>query len=897
MRSVLIVLLALAMPFAALAAGSISGTVTVAETGIPLATAQVQVVGTTVGAATDLSGHYLINRVPDGMYTLRCTYIGYVTATMDIEVEDGETVVANFGLEEAMITQTPLTYFASRARERETPVAFTNVEKTEITQRLGSRDVPMILNETPSVYASVQGGGAGDSRINIRGFDQRNVAVMINGVPVNDMENGWVYWSNWEVLSDVTSSIQVQRGLSAANLAVPSVGGTMNVLTDAAAMEPGLTYRNEFGSGSFRKQSVIASTGLVDNRFALTVSATRKTALGVVENTWSDMWGYFLGASYFANDDHRFDFFLAGAPQRHGQRLYTQPIEVWDADYARDEGIDAEDSDELGYLYNPHWGYVNSEAGYIREYWNGAIHDPYFDNRLPERENYYNKPQANLNWYWDVNDQFRVTNVLYLSIGHGGGSGTYGSTFKTDHGYMDWDRMIDSNRVDIDANGEYAARGILRNSANDHNWWGWVGKAEYEMNDNVKLSFGLDYRHFKGIHFREIRNLLGADYFVSTSNDNDVTVESTHKRLGDKFAYDFENFVDWAAVFGQAEYSTDQYSTVLAVGFNTVKYRHENHFKVAGEDELDPDAISGYYVKAGANYNVNDMVNVYFNAGYNDKPPIFDAVIDDGAFTINEDPVNEKILNFEIGTGFTGYDRAVQVNANFYYTSWQDRNWTVGYTSANDEDYLYNLEGIDAVHMGFELDFAVQPIREFAMNGMFSIGNWEWGNDVTATFRPDDDPSDVHDVTAYIDGLKVGDAAQTTFGLSGTLYPLNNTYITLNWQYFGDHFANFDPTGRSLDPADYAGGETDPDYIADLAEMKEYSQPWKIPNYSMINLHAGWRVPNNFGLQIDAFANVFNLLDTHYIVEADDRGDHTADAANVLFGLPRTWNAGLQFTF
>ena len=68
--------------------------------------------------------------------------------------------------------------------------------------RLGSQDIPMILNTTPSVYTTQQGGGAGDARINVRGFNQRNVAVMINGVPQNDMENGWVYWSNWDGVGD-----------------------------------------------------------------------------------------------------------------------------------------------------------------------------------------------------------------------------------------------------------------------------------------------------------------------------------------------------------------------------------------------------------------------------------------------------------------------------------------------------------------------------------------------------------------------------------------------------------------------------------------------------------------------------------------------------------------------
>ena len=128
-----------------------------------------------------------------------------------------------------------LEVFSTRAIERKTPVAYTDVPKVQIQNQLGSRDLPMILNVTPSVYATQQGGGAGDARINVRGFNQRNTAIMINGVPVNDMENGWVYWSNWDGLGDAARSVQLQRGLSAVNLATPSIGGTMNIITDATA--------------------------------------------------------------------------------------------------------------------------------------------------------------------------------------------------------------------------------------------------------------------------------------------------------------------------------------------------------------------------------------------------------------------------------------------------------------------------------------------------------------------------------------------------------------------------------------------------------------------------------------------------------------------------------------
>ena len=115
-------------------------------------------------------------------------------------------MVATFTLTADNASLDEVQVVATQAQERETPVAFAAVSEVKLRETLSNRDLPMILNETPGVYATQKGGGSGDSRINVRGFDQRNVAVPINGVPVNDMENGNVFWSNWD-LGDVTKSL------------------------------------------------------------------------------------------------------------------------------------------------------------------------------------------------------------------------------------------------------------------------------------------------------------------------------------------------------------------------------------------------------------------------------------------------------------------------------------------------------------------------------------------------------------------------------------------------------------------------------------------------------------------------------------------------------------------
>jgi len=409
---------------------SISGTVN-SGTGDPLAGANVVVEGTELGAAAQADGTYSI-KVDEGSYTVIASVIGYESSTKLVNVSGDVTL--DFSLVVSAIEMSALEVLASRAGEK-TPVAYTTVTKADIEFRLGSQDLPMALNLTPSVYATQQGGGAGDARINVRGFNQRNVAVMINGVPQNDMENGWVYWSNWDGVADAAHSIQMQRGLSAVNLATPSIGGTMNIITDPAAHEKGGKYRQEVGAGGFLKSTLNYNTGLIGDKFALSFTGVRKTGDGVIDKTWTDAWAYYFGASYQANADNRFELYAIGAPQRHGQNLYKQNIGAYDAEFA--EGVDGYDTEALGEdgqfvdvgrKFNQNWAPI--DASYTgKQYWymygakTVARHDP---NYLNERENFFHKPLVNLNHFMTINDKAMLSSVLYWSGGSGGGTGTYG---------------------------------------------------------------------------------------------------------------------------------------------------------------------------------------------------------------------------------------------------------------------------------------------------------------------------------------------------------------------------------------------------------------------------------------------------------------------------------------
>ena len=203
--------------------GKITGSVVDSDLKGSLPGATVSVKGTKTAAATDMDGKFTLN-VTTASGQLVISYVGFDSKTINFSVSGGKTVdlgavvlTSNANSLDEVVVKSSV---VDVAKDRKTPVAVSTIKASEIQAKLGNQEFPEILANTPSVYATKSGGGFGDSRVNIRGFDQKNIAVMINGVPVNDMENSSVYWSNWAGLSDVTSDMQVQRGLGSSKLAI-----------------------------------------------------------------------------------------------------------------------------------------------------------------------------------------------------------------------------------------------------------------------------------------------------------------------------------------------------------------------------------------------------------------------------------------------------------------------------------------------------------------------------------------------------------------------------------------------------------------------------------------------------------------------------------------------------
>lgn len=900
-----------------------------------MAGANVVIEGTSIGAAANATGDYSISDVPAGTQTVTASVIGYASSSTTVNVPSSGSVTTNFALSGEAIELSGLEVLASRADER-TPVAYTNVTKADMEFRLGSQDIPMSLNTTPSVYATQQGGGAGDARINVRGFNQRNVAVMINGVPQNDMENGWVYWSNWDGVGDV-ASIQMQRGLSAVNLATPSIGGSMNIITDPTALSSGGKFRQEIGAGGFVKTTLNYNTGLIGDKMAFSGTIVRKTGDGVIDKTWTDAWAYYFGASYAMNETNRFELYAVGAPQRHGQNLYKQNLGAYDSDFAASVdgydtgalGSDGQFRDEgeangigFGRTFNQNWAPVSSSYQ-GKQYWymyGAKTVDRHSPDFLNERENFFHKPLVNLNHYLTLNSKMRLSSILYWSGGSGGGTGTYGKipTMDADENLgdddykfyygrspwvRDWDALITMNSgsdatvyVDKTALSRDPGQsvGILRNSINRQNTYGLISKLNLDMSDALKLQLGVDWRMAGIEHAREVRDLMGGDYYIDFADDNYSSGKQV--KLGDIIAYHNETTVDWIGFFAQGNYTAGPISAYGMAGFSSIAYSYQDHFTVADE-KIVADPISTMQFKGGAMFDLNESMSVFANFGLSEKPPIMDNVIYfDG--TVASDPANEKFQSMEAGANYSSGMFAVKTS--YYNTDWQDRNLTKAVTSgqgsSGDTDVIF-LSGINQNHSGIEVEASAQLMSMLRFDAAVSLGNWKFVGDASGNYQEDEFNEQGQVIgqtsTTYnyaLDGLFVGDMPQTGYVMGITLTPISGLRAQVLYNMYDKNYSDWGPSDR-----EYSGNDSD----ADRAQV------WQAPGYSKMDVHVTYDLPSMGGLNLQVFAHVFNALDDVYVQDAVDHsqynsyGDkvHAAHNAEVFLGIPRYFNAGLTVRF
>ncbi len=821
--------------------------------GNPVAYVNISITDSSIGTSSSLNGEFTF-KLKAGKHDLVFSAVGYARKILSVKIsEDRLQDMGNIILSPNIIGLHEINIISSLAQDRHTPVALSTIPSRKIENELGDQPLPEVMKMVPGVYASRTGGGSGDAAINIRGFKQENVALLLNGIPIGSVENGLVYWNNWLGLSDATQQIQIQRGLGASKVALNSVGGTVNIITKTTEAPKGGAIRYSITDYGNSKFTLSYNTGKQKNGMAISFLGSRIWGPGFVDATYVRGWGYFLSVSKEFNHKHKLVFVGLGNPERHGQRnIMLSKSEV----------------DRYGLKFNKDWGSYNGEV-------NNAS------------ENFYHKPHLSLNHYWDISDKSFLATSVYFSYGYGGGK--WSDSFMTDKqiydyrnpsGQIDWgtiyENNFNNNEYYVLSSGDSVtgySRNIQTNFLASHIWTGLISTFEQKVGDNTKITAGVHYRYFKSKLQQKVRDLLGGDFYIDNyawaidgpGNRNEI------KQVGDIIKVNNGAIINFVSLFAQAEYTYKNINAFLSGSISTNWYQRYDKYNYLENTKSETINISGYDFKGGLNYNLNEYHNLFFNSGYFSRVPYYKFVFANYSNEPSGNLENELITSGELGYGYNRHTTTIKLNG--YYTYWKDRSLLAN--EYNQFLFPVMIKGLDARHQGIELEISQGITSDFKIAGSVSLGDWKWKNNVSAEVY--DNNNVLKDtVKIYADGLFVGDSPQAQYRLFGQLHFLKIFDLVVNWVYYDKLFADFDPVARN--------------------NPKDNQQSFKIPSYYLVDIH----LSTSFSIgSLPAIVNLscFNVMNRTHILRGMDGPGHDIESFRGFWGFSRSFSIGITLKF
>lgn len=854
--------------FTAFSQGTVTGNVTDSEFGGPLNGANIIETGTSNGTVTDFDGNFTLT-VGSDSGSIEISYLGFTTTTEAFTLTNGTADLGTVSITSDANTLSEVviigTGIIDLAADRKTPVAVSTITAEEIQQKSsGNREFTEVIKNTPSVYVANQSGGFGDSQLFLRGFNDSNTAFLLNGQPINSVEDGRMFWSNWSGMSDVANVVQVQRGLGSSKLAISSVGGTVNIISKTTDQKEGGFVRLLAGNDSFFKGTTSYNTGLSDSGWAFSVlidhwQAHRKYSIG----TAGQGQNYLFSVGYKPNDKHAFNFLITGAPQWHHQNFSDS----------------LEDYEELGEKQNSNSGFKDGE-------------------RFSERRNYYHKPVANLNWDFEIDEKFDLSTVLYASWGRGGGTGGLGRGRVRVGGpganrdQIDFDQIVINNMATAENGvGNFSDSYIRRASVNNHNWYGLLSNLNYELNENWSFNGGFDGRLYHGDHFRQVNDLMGLTAFQDNfRTDRPDTYTFSEEFEADPWAslfnsadednrtqYDYSEDINYLGGFGQAEFSTDGFSIFFQGAISTQSFQRDGRFIGSGDGQGKSEKLSktGYNLKGGLSFDLDEDNTIFFNTGHYSRQPYLDNIFADirnSNALVEPDVENEEIRAYE--GGYRYKEENFSFNFDVYYTEWGNRFLAFnGPEIAEGETSTYRLTDVTQLHKGLEAEIQYRAVGSpLRLRAYGTVGDWRYKG--TSPFTLQNDESGdfiITDGEVNLNNVRIGSAPQTSFGAGMVLNICDGLTFDADYNFFKELF-------EFVDPED----------VANAALEGESYNSIELPSYSLVD--AGLTYKFKLGDQRMTFrGNVYNLFNESYI--------NQRDAFGYYLGVGRTFNTSLKLDF
>jgi hypothetical protein len=740
---------------------------------------------------------------------------------------------------------------ASIARD-DAPLTLNTLKRKDITQYIGSGTYPEILRNIGGIYATSESGSYGDAKINIRGFKQENFSVMLNGLPLSGIRSGSLFWNNWLGLTEATQSIQVQKGIGQSMLASNSLGGSINIITLPAEQPKSIGTSFSITDYGLYKVNIALASGALKNGWAVSFVGSHSWGKGYVDATDVNSWSYFLTVSNYINPKHSLILNILGSPERHQQRS---------------QKLSSEEVEKYGLRYNKNWGYHNGKVKNISE-------------------NFYHKPYITLDYFYTPTLKLKIATTAYFTTGKGGGKWTETSgqtimNYRKD-GLIDWNAVYAANENNTDPitlpDGTIltgASKNIQSDYRAGHTSFGLKSTVSYSLDDQFSLSGGAHYQYFYSWQDECITDLLGGDFWFENYEKNSLAGWADRnpiKYKGDFIRLDNGSKDHLFSVFAQLNQQSERMNAFIGGLFMVNAYQRWDKYNYIGNTHSDVVTGKGGTIKAGVIYKITPEHQVYLNGGFYSRIPYSNVYFSMNNNNATPNVTNEK--NYMLESGYRFERPNIQININAYYNYWKNKSLMSNpYKPLDSEEVRYMIKGLDAEHMGVELNYNHSITTWLTLSAFGSLGHWKWRNDVDATIYDPYSGQEVETIRVYADGLYVGDAPQTQSGASASFMFFNALECRVEYRYTTRMYANFDPAKR-----------TDPN---------DHSQSYRIPESHLTALFLNYSFSMK-KVRVALFASCNNLFNVKYIERGDDGKDHDLSSFRGFWGIGRNLTAGLR---
>ena len=616
--------------------------------------------------STNNSGNYQV-KLKEGEHRMTISFIGYQDTTILINLTKNEVV--NVSLKERAFLQDEVMVEATRAKKN-SATTFTNVSKEDIEALNLGQDLPILLQQTPSVVTtSDAGAGVGYTGLRIRGSDGTRINVTVNGIPINDAESHGVFWVNMPDLASSTESIQIQRGVGTSTNGAAAFGASINMQTTTLKEKAYGEIANSYGSFNTRKHTVQFGSGLIDNKFAFDGRLSQISSDGYIDRASSDLESYYLSGAYYGNKTI-VKAIMFGGNEKTYQSWYGTPESRVKNDRA---GMIQHAANE---------GYSQSQLDNLLN--SGRTYNFYqYDNQIDN----YSQDHYQLLIAHEFSKKLTANVAFHYTRGEG-----YFEEFKSDEDFADY-----GLGSPIIGNDTITSTDLIRRRWLDNHFGGLTYSLNYEASKKLNLTLGGGYNIYEGDHFGEI---IWSEFATNTSIRERYYDNKGKKR-------DFNSYL-------KADFAVTENLTAFAdLQVRTIDYSTNGNDNDLLIIDVEEDFLF-FNPKAGINYRFNSIISAYASYSVSNREPVRNDFID---APVGEKPKHEQLNNLELGVQVN--DKDYFFHANIFHMDYKDQLVLTG--ELNDVGSSVRQNVANSYRAGLEISGGITISKKLSWSGNMTM--------------------------------------------------------------------------------------------------------------------------------------------------------------------------------